>query len=233
MAISTDTARPAGLARRSTGASRQSGQAMIESLVVILVVCFLLFSLLDLARGFAGREILRHSAARAARARTVGFNDWMCTKVMRVAAIPNAGKMLEPAYDSFTDEELRDALASKRPGELWDWSLTASPRSERAETEAARIPDYLASEHEARASHILDYEGWDDLHATGLGGIAPSGSETLDVKVRQKFPLGISVKALCDWVGILSPSLDRGYMLLGGESEIENHYSLYLDDKGY
>ena len=41
---------------------------MIESLIVILVVCFLLFSLLELARGFAGREILRHSAARAARA---------------------------------------------------------------------------------------------------------------------------------------------------------------------
>ncbi len=233
MAISTDTARSAGLARRYNGASRQAGQAMIESLIVILVVCFLLFSLLELARGFAGREILRHSAARAARARTVGFNDWMCTKVMRVAAIPNAGKMLEPAYESFVDEELRDALASKSPGELWDWSLTANPRSERAEVEAARIPDYLASEHEARASHILDYEGWNDLHATGLGGVVPSGADTLDVKVRQKFPLGISVKALCDWVGIISPSLDRGYMLLGGESEIENHYSLYLDDKGY
>jgi hypothetical protein len=233
MAISTDTARPAGVARHFPGAPRQSGQAMIESLIVILVVCFLLFSLLELARGFAGREVLRHSAARAARARTVGFNDWMCTKVMRVAAIPNAGKMLEPDYASFTDRELRDALASKRPGELWDWSLTANPRSERAETEAARIPDYLASEHDERARHILDYEGWDDLHASGLGGVLPSGSETLEVKVQQKMPLGISVKALCDWVGLLSPSLDRGYMLLGGKNEIENHHSLYLDDKGY
>ncbi len=206
---------------------------MIESLVVILVVCFLLFSLLELARGFAGREILRHSAARAARARTVGFNDWMCTKVMRVAAIPNAGKMLEPAYASFTDAELSGALASKRPGELWNWSLTASTRSERAETEASRIPDYLASEHDERARYILDYEGWDDLRASGLGGGAPSGSDTLEVKVSQKLPLGIAVKALCDWVDVVSPSMERGYMLIGGGSEIENHYSLYLDDKGY
>lgn len=233
MGISTEMASQFGLARHSTGIKRQSGQAMIESLIVILVVCFLLFSLLELARGFAGREVLRHSAARAARARTVGFNDWMCTKVMRVAAIPNAGKMLEPAYASFTDEELQAALASKRPGELWDWSLTARSRSQRAETEAARIPDYLASEHDERARYILDYEGWDDLQVTGLGGIAPSGSDTLEVKVRQKFPYGVSLKALCDWVGLLTPSQDRGYMLVGGESEIENHYSLYLDDKGY
>ena len=206
---------------------------MIESLIVILVVCFLLFSLLELARGFAGREILRHSAARAARARTVGFNDWMCTKVMRVAAIPNAGKMLEPSYASFTDMELHGALANKTPGELWDWSLTANTRSDRAETEASRIPDYLASEHEERAHYILDYEGWDDLRASGLGGVAPSSSDTLEVKVSQKMPIGIAVKALCDWVDAVSPSMDRGYMLIGGGSEIENHYSLYLDDKGY
>ena len=233
MAISTDQPARSGRPRRVRVADRRSGQAMLESLIVILVVCFMLFSLLELARCFAGREILRHSAARAARARTVGFNHWMCTKVMRAAAIPNAGKMIEPSYADFTDEELRDALASKRPGELWDWSLTANPRSDRGETEAARIPDYLASEHEERAKYILDYEGWDDIHASGLGGDAAASSDMLEVKVRQKFPLGISVKALCDWVGIISPSLDRGYMLLGGENEIENHYSLYLDDKGY
>ncbi len=233
MVISTDRTATDGRPRRLRDARRRSGQAMVESMIVILVVCFLLFSLLELARGFAGREILRHSAARAARARTVGFNHWMCTKVMRVAAIPNAGKMLEPSYASFTDEELRDALASKRPGELWDWSLTANPRSDRGATEAARIPDYLASEHEARAQYILDYEGWKDIHADGLGGDPGSASDTLEVKVRQKFPLDIIVKALCDWVGILSPSLDRGYMTLGGDSEIENQYSLYIDDKGY
>ena len=232
MAISNrhgQTRRP----RLACGADGRSGQAMLESVIVILVVCFLLFSLLELARGFAGREILRHSAARAARARTVGFNHWMCTKVMRVAAIPNAGKMTEPSYADFTDQELRGALASKSPGELWDWSLTANPRSDRGATEAARIPDYLASEHEERARYILDYEGWDNLHATGLGGDASATTDTLEVKVRQKMPADIAVKALCDWVGALSPSLNRGYLTIGGANEIENHYSLYLDDKGY
>ncbi len=233
MVISTDRTATGVRPPRLNCGGRKSGQAMIESMIVILVVCFLLFSLLELARGFAGREILRHAAARAARARTVGFNHWMCTKVMRVAAIPNAGKMIEPSYASFTDEELRDAIATKRPGELWDWSLTANPRSDRGATEAARIPDYLASEHDERARYILDYEGWDDLHATGLGGDPSAASGTLEVNVRQKMPLDIVVKALCDWVGILSPSIDRGYMVLGGESKIENQYDLYLDDKGY
>ncbi len=215
------------------GANRRSGQAMVESVIVVLVICFLLFSLLELARGFAGREILRHSAARAARARTVGFNNWMCTKVMRVAAIPNAGRMTEPSYASFTDAELRSALATKSPGELWDWSLTANPRSDRGGTEAARIPDYLASEHEERARYILDYEGWNNIHAIGLGGDASAASGTLEVKVRQKMPIDIAVKALCDWVGVLSPALDRGHMTLAGRCAIENHYSLYLEDKGY
>jgi hypothetical protein len=204
---------------------------MLESLLVILVVSFLLFTLLELARDFAGHEVLRHSAARAVRARTVGFNKWMCTKVMRVAAIPNAGKMLEPAYEDFPDEELREAVNSMSPSELWDWALTAEGGTERTEMEASRIPNYLASEHEGVAEGILDYEGWKDLHADGLGG-SPSAISPLELKVsvRQRVSLDMLVRALCDWVGLV---FNRDYLVLGGDGKMENHASLYMEDKGY
>lgn len=232
--MATSTERPEAAAARDAvrrRGSRSEGQAMLESLLVILVVSFLLFTLLELARDFAGHEVLRHSASRAARARSVGFNKWMCTKVMRVAAIPNAGKMLEPAYEDFPDEELRAAIAAKSPSELWDWALTAEGGTDRTSMEASRIPNYLASEHEGVASGILDYEGWKDINAEGLGGLpSATSSKTLEVKVRQKVSLDLIVRALCDWVGLV---FNRDYLVIGGDGRIENHASLYMDDKGY
>ncbi len=210
-----------------------SGQAMIESVVSILAICLLLFGLLQLAHAFASREILRHAATRAARARTVGFNGWMVTKVMRTAAIPNAGRQSIPGRGA-ADPTLRQAVARLSPGEFWDWSLTAAPRMGPVRSEIARIPEYLASENSARASQLLDYERWDDIRGSGLGGGGMAGApRTLhQVEVRQDYPLDIMVRALYDWVGALSPSLEDGSLRLRGRYSIESHYPLYLDDEG-
>lgn len=210
---------------------------MVESLVVMLVTLLLLFSLLQVAHAFASREILRHAAARAARARTVGFNYWMCEKVMRVATIPVAGRMIEPQVQGHFDSELSAALADREKRNLWDWSLGAVSRSERGMLEAARIPDYLASENRERASYILDYENWDKLSASGLGGgtsTPMADDNTLTVRVRQRYPLTIFVRMLNDWVGYLGGGLDgASEITLSGEYNIESHYPLYLDDRQY
>lgn len=227
-----------GAARRRRAPARAvfssaAGQAMIESVVVMMVICLLFFGLLQLAHAFAGREVLRHAAARAARARAVGFNGWMVTKVMRAAAIPNAGRMIAPET-GFPDPLLRQAVDTLGPGALWDWSLAATPRQEQARLESARIPDYLASENEARARHILDYERWDDIRCSGAGGSGfPGGAPRLArIEVRQRYPLTIFVRALFDWVGALSSPFVEGALQLRGEYEIENHYPLYLEDEG-
>ena len=205
---------------------------MVESLVMMLVICQLFFGLFQLAHGFANREILRHAAARAARARTVGFNHWMVTKVMRVAAIPNAGRMLQPE-ETFVDAPLRQAVDTLGPGALWDWALAATPDASRAVFERARIPDYLASENSARASYILDYERWDDIDGSGLGGGAGGTlGHWMRIRLEQEYPLSILVRGLYDWVGVLTPQLDSGTLTLRGEYEIEGHYPLYLDDRG-
>jgi hypothetical protein len=218
-------------------AQKKSGQAMVETLIIMLVTLLLLFGLLQVSHAFAGREILRHSAARAARARTVGFNYWMCEKVMRVAAIPTAGKMIEPQVQGHFDSALANAVANKKGGGLWDWSLGSIPISERGQLEAARIPDYLGSENNERAEYILDYEGWDNIHASGLGGgtASPTADEnTLTVTVRQKYPLSIFVRMLNDWVGyIAGGTKGKEELSLEGSFNIESHYPLYLNDENF
>lgn len=121
--------------RRAPDPAR-AGQAVLETFLVLLALLLVLFGFLQVALAFGDREIVHHAASRAARAKAVGFNDWMALKAARVAAIPASGRLL--------DAELgyEDADGS------------------RAAFELARIPAYLAAETSARARYVLDYEEW-------------------------------------------------------------------------
>lgn len=111
------------------------GQAMIETVLAVLIVSFVFVTLFKLCHMLTGKVLLEHAAMRVARARTVGLNEFMCQKAARVAVIPVAGERLWPTG-----------------GDAIDWSM-----------ELARVPDYLFSENDARARAILDYEGWGRL----------------------------------------------------------------------
>lgn len=120
-------------ARRS-----RSGQAYLETLLVTLLLLIVLFGFLQVALSHGDAELVHHAAARAARARAVGFNGWMAAKAARVAAIPSSGRLLEDevGYDAAED-------------------------GSRTDFELARIPEYLAAETSARARYVLDYEEWE------------------------------------------------------------------------
>ena len=209
---------------------------MVESLIAILFISLLFFGMFQLAHASASREILRHAAARAARARAVGFNGWMVRKSMRVAAIPNAGRMTVPADEHFVNQAFLDAVATGKPGEVWDLALASDPHSDRADFELARLGDYLDSPNRPTADQLLDYEDWDSIVGDGLGGggFAPIGSTRMaSVEVRQVYPLRLYVKALFDMFGTGSKAMEDGMLRLHAEQEIENHYPLYLEDNGY
>ena len=72
------------------------GQAMVETVLAVLIVSAVFFGLFRLSRLLAGKILLEHAAMRVARARAVGFNDFMCRKAARVSVIPVAGKRLWP-----------------------------------------------------------------------------------------------------------------------------------------
>ncbi len=103
---------------------------MIETVLAVAFLAVVFLTLFQLSQMVQARIMLDHAAARAARARAVGFNEFMCLKSARVAMIPVAGRCVWPDL--------------KPEG----WDLTS------------RVPDYLASGHEGEARGILEFERW-------------------------------------------------------------------------
>lgn len=111
------------------------GQAMIETVIAVLVVSFLFLVLFGLSRMLTGKIMLEHAAMRVARARAVGFNDFMCRKAARVAVIPAAGKRLWPTGSGAIDYPM----------------------------ELARISIYMNTPNGAVANGVLEYDAWRTL----------------------------------------------------------------------
>ena len=212
----------------------RSGQAMLESFLVILVVCLLLFGLIQVAVVYNAREVLHHAAARAARARTVGFNAWMVDKSLRVAAIPNSGPLLEPEVEP--PLPLLDPLRS--PGANWDRALNTRrplPRSQRTMIERARIPEYLASDNHLRGEYVLDYQEWRNhgFSVTEHGGSSGTSgrADTIRMTVRQLFPMELPMHRLFYAPPVDGDGISR--ISLSGESEIVEHFPLYLQERNW
>ncbi len=138
----------------------KGGQALIESCLVIAVVCLIFFGLFQISQLFAAQEVLDYAAGRGARAITVGFNRFMVQKTVRVGAIANAGRMINPAYQGGPDIE--NAL------------------------ESARIPLYLGAHNSGQLQAILDYEHWNTIE---IGQPSSMGDGTFRYWVKQKVSL--------------------------------------------
>lgn len=212
---------------RATPCRRQAGQAMLESCIAIMMTGLIFAVVLQMAHLVVAREVLDYSAAAAARAKTVGFNDWMILKVARSAAIPNAGGLLEPVLDT-TDPVLQASLDSMATVDFWGWSMTAPASTVQADVELARIPQYLEAPNWMDAAMALDYEDWPTLAVDVNAGLMSGGdgsgfSPMIRAVVSQSYPLRIPLhRAFFD-----DDTID-----LAGEAVIENHYSLYLNDQG-
>ncbi len=70
------------------------GQALVESVIVMFFLCIVFFLLFDYARLLLCRTTLDYAASRAARARAVGFNDFMVLKTARLGAMSVSGECL-------------------------------------------------------------------------------------------------------------------------------------------
>jgi hypothetical protein len=142
------------------GGTSRSGQALIESCLVVALICLVFFGVFQLSQLFASQEVLDYAAGRGARARTVGFNRFMVFKTIRVGAIPNAGQLINPVHAG---------------GPAVQYGL-----------EAARIPLYLGAEDYGRLQPILNYDAWDTVQMDASYSV---GDGTLHQGVRQSVPL--------------------------------------------
>lgn len=132
---------------------------MIESCLVIGLLCLLLMGLFQLAQLFLAQEILDYAAGRGARAKVVGFNDFMVTKTVRIGAIANAGALTVP---------------ERTGGGPWvQWTQNESPR----------IPHYLQADSWELDS-ILDYTLWNSITWS-----CQETPNQLNFRVRQDVPL--------------------------------------------
>lgn len=174
----------------------KGGQALIESCMVIAIVCLVFFGLFQISQLFAAQEVLDYAAGRGARAITVGFNRFMVEKTVRVGVIPNAGRMINPAYQG-------------------------GPAAEHA-LEAARIPLYLGADNSGQLHAILDYANWTNIQC---GAAASMGDGTFRYGVAQEVFLTNNPFAKAFY------SADS--INLNGETYLDEHYTLYMDDAGW
>ena len=141
---------------------------MVEStlaLIVILLVFLALFNLADLIRA---KLLVENAAVKCARARAVGYNDFMLRKIARLATMPAAGRCLTPS----------------------DSGIGTLSRGERY----SRIGDYLMSGYEEQADAILDFEYWqgDRTSISATQGQSPA-SATVYQRRPKLFDFGVLV----------------------------------------
>ena len=150
---------------KNTALDDKSGQALVESCVMVILLCLILLGLFQVSQIFMAEEILNYAAARGARARAVGFNPFMVYKTSRVGSIAAAGLMTQPG----------------RQSSQWAQLLV----------EESRIPLYLGAQQWAQLPPILDYRDWNTI-AYPPTTWEESLSSMVNVRLDQEYPLNIA-----------------------------------------
>ena len=114
---------------------RKRGQAMVETIVVLVFLLFAFFALFQFTDNLRAKLLCEYAAGRCARAATAGYNDFMIEKTARIATMAAAGPCR-------TRDEKGDAY--------------------RYQSWISRAPDYLECVYDAQARQILDFEYWRD-----------------------------------------------------------------------
>lgn len=199
----------------TTGKRRKAGQALLESFGIIMLLCLILFGMVQYVIMLTATEVVQYSADAAVRARAVGFNSFMVYKVNRVASIPNAGIMRTPSRRTIGDA---DAWTRMNAGQSYYAAIRVNPRSSQYhDIEQYQIPLFLGSENWGRMYGLLDYEDWDTVGAPLYTG---STGYTVGVTVRQDFPLRMP---------FLRAFSDGDSIHIRKEARLADHSELYLE----
>jgi hypothetical protein len=117
---------------RAIGRLHDSGQSLVESCFIIILICLIFFGFLQAALLYNRERVLQFASFAAARSATVGFNEDVFTRAYRAGAIPSSGPMSNPAQNLSQVDQLA--------------------------VEQIDIPVYLNPEN---SPAILNYDYWD------------------------------------------------------------------------
>ena len=142
------------------------GQAIIETVLAVLVITFVFLMLFNLSHVLTGKILVEHAAMRVARARAVGFNDFMILKTARLGAMSVSGE----CYTRMNDD-----------------------RAPSTATLVSRMGSYLQTASPSETEGILDFELWRDGNL-GWSCAEPHGDVCeLTMHVWQKQPVFNSI----------------------------------------
>jgi len=193
----------------------RSGQAILESFGIILLLCLMLFGMVQYVLMLTASEVVQYSADASVRARAVGFNPFMVFKVNRVASIPNAGLMTNPSRQAFGNATTWNTQSA---GRAYFSAIQASPRSSQYwEIEYTNIPFFLGSAHYGQMYGYLDYEDWDTISRPMYTATA---GDTVGVTVRQDYPLRMP---------LFRAFSDDDEIRIRKEARLADHAELYLE----
>jgi hypothetical protein len=169
----------------ATGSGHKQGAAMVESCIVIALLCLILFGILQVSHVVASRNVLNYTAIATARSAAVGLNDFMLYKVSHYASIPVAGPIKTP------DDFYAARPGGRTMGSKWDNAIARknSAASDLGRYEVGIKEAYHLATPEMFKS-ILDYDNWQD-EATDVRFSIEEDSklDILHVTVEQNIPL--------------------------------------------
>lgn len=84
----------------------ERGSAIVESVFTLLVLCLILFGLLQIFQLASAQMISDYASFRVARSAAVGFNDYFSSREGKVKAIGASGAMLYPEQSSFFSSQV-------------------------------------------------------------------------------------------------------------------------------
>ena len=177
----------------------KSGQAMIETIIVMVFLLIAFFSIAQFADNFRARLVADYAAGRCARSRTVGLDDYMILKIARIATMSIAGKSMLPDYA--------------------DGPLSAGEM-------IGRAGNYLSARCDAQTHGILDFELWrnNQTSVTTLDG----GSK-LTASVKQLRPQFFSLPRFLSGGESGKDEMKEEFASIEASHSIEAHYPDYLE----
>ncbi len=202
--------RAKGRRRRRRG---EHGQAILENLLAMLVLCLILFGLLQVFHLAVAQFLTRYSAFCTGRAYAVGFADYLLYRSARVGAIGASGRLVSPNNQTYG-------------------SPVAQYYGERM-----MIPEYISG------IRWLEYEYWRGgneydgrYYAPGIAppqtrighGYQPTTTGLIDLNVQfRNYPFAIF--DLMDpqraWFDTAEDAVD-----ITGNAQVANHAADYLQD---
>lgn len=215
----------------------KEGAAIVESCLAIIMLCLILFGLLQVSYLIMARDVISFSAFASARALAVGMSEEFVERVAHVTTIPTAGP------PSTSGNMLDDSMSTDGTvGQMWDRSVASSPGSSQYWYEDLMIQYYLGADDESMLDGLLNYFYWVTEETEVSVESSEAGSERAEVTVRQSVPMAYP------FADVFFSSSDRALIIANGESGgytydevpvydleqntyLENHSALYLTEE--